>query len=178
MKGDPSWAFDSFFRQKWLPAFMFDLRALEATGFHNENSCPRVGTCLREIAGILDSIPNVRPPAPSIAADFQQLAGRYERWNHHTGDAPGTREERAMAHKNLKRKKDRLVDRIGDSLPNLQNQINWPIVDSLFESLSAMTNDESLNGVFGLLRKNLDSFAGEMNKYRGPNWKPKRQPGT
>jgi len=68
------------------------LKALEAAGFKNLDSCPRVGRCLDEVADILKSVPNVRAPAPTAAAEFKEFAKLYLEWNNKNGDSPQKRE--------------------------------------------------------------------------------------
>jgi hypothetical protein len=166
MKGDAQWAFDQF-RQRFLPAFISDLKALEAAGFKNADvSCPRVGRCLDEIGTVLESIPNVRPPAPTAAAEFKEFAELYQEWNNKDGDSPETREERARAHESLDRKRERFAARIGKSLPQLQEQVEQKTMDSIFEKLDSMVKDKSLEGVFNNLAKTLDKFQRNVRKYQ------------
>jgi hypothetical protein len=169
MKGDAPWAFDTYFRQKWLPAFIGDLKAIEASGFEDLACCKRVEFCLKDVAKTLEAIPNVRKPAPSFAADFGQFAEVYLHWNNKQGGSTQIRQERARAHKSLDGKRDRLGGRIGKSLHQLQNEINWKIMDDLWAKLDAMVNDKLLTGVFVLLGKSLERFKIETKKYRNAN---------
>jgi hypothetical protein len=166
MKGDAQWAFNQF-RERFLPAFISDLKALEAAGFKDPKiSCPRVGRCLDEVADVLKSIPNVRPPAPTAAAEFKEFAELYLEWNNKDGDSPETREERARAHESLARKRDRFATRVGKSLPKLQGHVEWKTMDSIFEKLDSMVKDKSLDGVFNNLGKTLDKFNRNAQKFR------------
>jgi|GEM_PF-2643457 hypothetical protein len=169
MKGGAQWAFNQF-RERFLPAFISDLKALEAAGFKNPKvSCPRVGRCLNEVADVLKTIPNVRPPAPPAADEFKEFAQLYLEWNNKDGDSPETREERARAHETLARKRDRFATRVGKSLPKLQDQIEWNTMDSVFEKLDSMVKDQDVAGVFRNLEKTLDKFKRNAQKYRtGP----------
>lgn len=166
MKGDAQWAFNQF-RERFLPAFISDLKALEAAGFKNPKvTCPRVGRCLNEVADVLKTIPNVRPPAPAAADEFKEFAQLYLEWNNKDGDSPETREERARAHETLARKRDRFAMRVGKSLPKLQDQIEWKTMDSVFEKLDSMVKDQNVAGVFRNLEKTLDKFNRNAQKYR------------
>jgi hypothetical protein len=165
MKGDAQWVFDRF-RQLCLPAFISDLKALEATGFQNPNSCPRVGRCLKEVADVLESIPNVRPPAPTAAAEFREFSELYQEWNHKSGDSPENRVERSRAHESLDRKRERFADRVGQSLPKLKDKVDWKTMDSIFEKLDAMVQDKDLEGVFHDLSKTLEKLRRKAEQYR------------
>lgn len=165
MRGDAHWAFDQF-RQRSLPAFLSDLKALEAGGFHNDRSCPRVGHCFREIGVTLESIPNVRPPAPTAAADFREFAVLYEAWNNNNGDTPEARERRARAHESLARKRERFAARIGKSLPFLKDQVKWKTMDEIFTSLDSLVKDKVMEGVLNNLTRDLDRFYRNSQKYR------------
>jgi len=164
-RGTPEWALDGF-RRQCLPAFVSDLNAREASGFDNAESCPRVQRYLNEIADILESVPNVRPPAQPVAAEFREFAKLYVAWNNKEGDTPEVRQERARAHESLARKRDRLGNRIGQSLGKLQDKVDWGTMDALFGKLDAMVKDKALVGVFGYLGRNLDAFSRQMKKYR------------
>jgi hypothetical protein len=164
-RGSSNWALDGF-RRIHLPSFLDDLQAIEATGFGREGSCIRVQHHLKEIGDLLDAIPNTRPPAQPIAADFRDFAELYFEWNNHSGDTPEKRQGRARAHKSLAAKRERLSGRIGKSLHALEGRIDWGTMDAVFEKLHLMVNDELLTGVFPLLQRSLNQFNADIRKYR------------
>lgn len=164
-RGTPEWALDKF-RDPCLSAFILDLNAREANGLENQTSCERVQQYLSEIAGILEAIPNVRPPAPRAADEFREFAKLYVAWNNKEGDSPEVRQERARAHESLANKRKRFGKRIGKSLDKLQGNVDWKTVEALLGKLDGMVNDKVLLGVFGSLKRDLEDLNRQIKKYR------------
>lgn len=97
MKGDAQWAFNQF-RERFLPAFISDLKALEAAGFKNPKvSCPRVGAVSMKWLMFLKQFPTSDLRRPERRTSSKSSHSFIWKWNNKDGDSPETREERARA---------------------------------------------------------------------------------